>query len=203
VNYTDLQAAVADFLNRADAYAQIPTFIMLAEAKMNRRLRVQRMVVNTMAMIANEFETQPTDFLAPISMKLGSNNPPTVLDCIAPDAMAYRKYQWDATVGPPVAYSVVGTSFEFSPTPDQAYQTFLVYYAQVPALSASNLTNWLIAFAPDAYLYGALTQAALHLRDDRAGAWGPLFEAALNEIETADRGDSYGARLEPRPSLVI
>ena len=34
-NYTELQAEVANFLNRDDLTAAIPTFIRLAEAKMN------------------------------------------------------------------------------------------------------------------------------------------------------------------------
>ena len=39
--YADLQGEIASWLRRADLSAEIPTFIALAEAQMNRRLRVR------------------------------------------------------------------------------------------------------------------------------------------------------------------
>ena len=42
--YTDLQSSVADWLNRSDLSAVIPTFIQLAEAKFNRELRTRDML---------------------------------------------------------------------------------------------------------------------------------------------------------------
>jgi hypothetical protein len=40
VDYATLQTAVADFMARADLTVQIPTFIQLAESRMNRDLRL-------------------------------------------------------------------------------------------------------------------------------------------------------------------
>jgi len=54
---------------------------------------------------------------------------------------------------------VVGTQLQFYPYPDQSYTALLTYYQMLPPLAA-NGANWLLAFAPDAYLYGALTQAS-------------------------------------------
>ena len=36
----DLQAAIADWLNRSDLSAQIPDFLTLAQLKINRRLSI-------------------------------------------------------------------------------------------------------------------------------------------------------------------
>lgn len=44
-NYADLQAAIANWLARADLTDQIPTFIALAEARLNRDLRLASMQV--------------------------------------------------------------------------------------------------------------------------------------------------------------
>lgn len=41
--YTELKSAIADFLNRDDLETVAPTFIALAEADINRRLRHWRM----------------------------------------------------------------------------------------------------------------------------------------------------------------
>lgn len=199
MDYAGLQAAVGDGLKRADVYSQVPVFIAMAEAKLNRRLRVRQMVINASATISNEFELAPTDMLAPISMKLSTDE---VLDSISPDAMAWRKSQEDEA-GKPQTYSVVGTSLEFSPVPDAPYTAFLVYYAAIPSLSSTVTTNWLLAGHVDVYLYGALQQAGQYLEDKRTALWGQLFEAAIGEIDMASVRDSYGARLEPRASLVI
>lgn len=201
MNYSSLQEAIAVFLNKSDLFPQIPTFIALAEAQMNRRLRVTNMMVNTQISIANEYNSSPADFLAPISMKNMLTT--TVLDSITPDAMAWRKNQEDASAGEPLAYSVVGSTLEVSPAPDASYVMNLIYYGQIPALAINNSQNWVLTLHPDAYLYGALTQAAPLADDARAGVWSDLYERALTEIENADRTSSLGARLEPRASLVI
>lgn len=200
MDYTGLQVAVADFLNRADVLSQVPTFIAMAEAKLSRRLRVRQMVTNSTASIANEFELTPTDFAAPISMKLSDS---TVLDCISPDAMAWRKNQGEMAAGKPRHYSVVGSSFEFAPAPDEAFTAFLVYYAGIPALSLTAPSNWLLAGYPDIYLNGALQAAGHYLKDQRTALWGELFEAGIGELQAASVQDVYGARLEPKASLVV
>ncbi|NCV21747.1 MAG: hypothetical protein EBV45_07325 [Chloroflexi bacterium] len=48
--YTTLQSTIADYLNRADLTAQIPTFIQMAEADMNTRLRTREMIVRAVQM---------------------------------------------------------------------------------------------------------------------------------------------------------
>ena len=42
-NYATLQTEVADFLHRTDLTSAIPTFIQLAETKLNRILRLRAM----------------------------------------------------------------------------------------------------------------------------------------------------------------
>lgn len=202
MDYPGLIAAVGDFLNRADLYSQVPTFIALAEAKISRQLRVRAMMVNATATISAEFQSVPTDFAGPISMKLSTGE---TLDCIAPDAMSAVKAPGgqDHQSGKPVRYCVVGASFQFSPVPSVSYTVYLVYYGAVPALSSINTTNWLLTQFPDAYLYGALEQAAPYANDRRAGTWAALFESAMAEIVHADFLETFGARLEPRASLVV
>jgi hypothetical protein len=60
----------------------------------------------------------------------------------------------------------------------------LVYYAKIPPLSSTNVTNWLLTDHPDAYLYGALMQAAIKYQDSQAATgYGTLFTQALNGIQ--------------------
>jgi hypothetical protein len=190
--YAELQTAVGNFLHRSDLADRAPEFIALAEAQMNRRLRVSAMVTRATAAVSDEFSTVPSDFLGALAFDL-QTAPITRLAFVAPDDATYWKAQC-APTGRPARYSIVGGEFQFIPAPDLEYTAELTYYASIPALSDLNTSNWVLANHPDAYLYGALTQAAPYLRDDdRLQTWGTLFTTALADIEASDQRTAYAA----------
>lgn len=183
--YDSLKAEIAAWLRRSDLTAAIPAFIALAEAQMNRRLRVRPMTTRLALTWDAEYVALPADFLSERLVKLTSGGS-MVLRYLTPDEM-------DASVGTaangrPRSYGLYGGELRLQPAPDQAYGAELVYLQAIPALSNSNPSNWLLASHPDAYLYGALTQSAPYLRaDERLQTWTALFGAVLADIETADR----------------
>jgi len=71
-NFTELKSSIADFLNRDDLTNVIPTFIRLAEAKMNRDIRHWRMETRKTALLDNQFTALPIDFLSPVRMTLNT-----------------------------------------------------------------------------------------------------------------------------------
>lgn len=197
--FVGLKASVADFLNRTDLTLAIPDFITLAEAQMNRKLRVRRMVIQATATVSTEFASLPSDFAGPISVTLSTGQ---VLDNITPDKLAQQKYSKGGTAGTPTAYAVVGTQFQFEPAPSAATVVDLIYYQKIPAFSLAP--NWVSANFIDAYLYGTLVQSAPYLQDDeRLTVWGSLFTVALQDIEDADRRESYGSSPQSRTLLVV
>jgi hypothetical protein len=196
--YSDLQTAVGNWLNRTDLTDRIPEFIALAEAQMNRRLRVRQMVKRAEAALAGEFVDAPADMLEPIQLVLEiSESDIRLLQYLAPERLLAEKL-----------YTVVAGSLQLLPAPGTAYTGELTYYAKLPPLG-SNATNWLLAAYPDAYLYGALVQAAPYLVDDeRTVTWGAMFQAALNDIQMSNRVAGGNARsdlagLVGRPSFNI
>jgi hypothetical protein len=193
-NYTELKTAVASWLNRSDLASVVPDFITLAEAQMNRRLRVRNQITRAEASISAEYTTVPADFAAPKQLTLEtSESDIRVLDYLAPERLLEGKAGSSAS-GEPMYWTVVGGEIQVHPIPEQTYTAELVYFAKLPALSMANASNWLLAAHPDAYLYGALVQAAPYLVDDhRSGVWGQLFLGALGDIERADR--SIGGKL--------
>jgi hypothetical protein len=57
-------------------------------------------------------------------------------------------------------------------------------------------SNWILRDHPDAYLYGALLQAAPFLRDDeRIAVWGGLFERAIDGINKHEFRRQSGGNL--------
>ncbi len=188
--YDDLKAEVASWLRRSDLTAEIPGFIALAEAQMNRRLRVRPMTVRLSESWGAEYVDLPVDFVAERLVKVGSGQP---LRYLAPEAMEVKARS--GAVGRPRFYALYGGQLRLHPAPDMAYAAELVYLQAIAALSDINPSNWLLAHHPDAYLYGVLTQSAPYLRaDERLQTWSTLFLAVLSEIETADRAGT-AARL--------
>lgn len=182
--YANLKTAIVRFLrNRTDLTPDVPDFITLAEAQMNRRLRNWRATGRSDATLpsGSAFFAQPADFGGPITMQhtTGDKKPIGFVENEkAPEIQA--RY---TDPGPPEFYTVVGEQLQFIPVPDADYPVEMTYWRSIPALSDSNTTNWVLSKHPDAYLYGALLQSAPFLmNDERIPTWGTLFTAALDDM---------------------
>jgi hypothetical protein len=194
--YANLQAEIALWLNRTDLTAQIPGFITLAEAQMNRRLRAFQMLSRSSFPISGELTALPSDFLAVETLRNTTSG--LVLRSVSPRMMDDDRATYDYAAGDPQRYSIEGVNLRVSPVPGAAVATSLLYYAALPAL-ASNTSNWLLALYPDAYLYGALTQSAPYLRaDERLATWSTLFLAAMADIN--EKSSGFGGALDMQPN---
>lgn len=191
--FAGLKATIADYLNRDDLTAVIPSFITIAEAKFNRKLRTRQMVKRANGQIETAFFAYPSDWLQAKEFQLNTN-PIVRLQFVTEaygDELKSNRY---VSTGQPVYYTITGTQLEFIPTPDSTYSAELTYYAKIPALSDSNTSNWLLAYAPDLYLYGALLEAAPYLKDDeRLAVWSQMYINSLGDIEVADQRASVSS----------
>jgi hypothetical protein len=197
--YTELKASIADWLNRTDLTTQIPDFISLSEAQIERQLRTRQMLTRTTLTIDAQFESTPADFLEVRTLKLTGTNPITPLTFMTMDSLDEQS-TIDIGSGRPKYFTVIGTEFRFVPTPDASYASEIVYFAKLNKLSTSVATNFLLTSSPDVYLYGSLLQAAPYLLDDaRIPVWSSLYERALSDLQLADdRGATSGGKLLTR-----
>lgn len=172
-NYTTLQSTIADYLNRADLTAQIPTFIQLAEADFNTRLRTREMIVRAEAQSSNEFVQLPSDWLEAINLHIIDGAQP--LRFVTLDEADYiNKQQIFTNVA---AYSLMNGAIELIPAPGADIDIEMIYYGKITPLSSQVTTNWLLTKAPDVYLYGSLMHAQPFLMDDQRM---PVFAALYN-----------------------
>lgn len=191
--YSGLKAAVADYLNRDDLTTVVPGFIALAESKFNRKLRLRQMVKRATATIDTQFFAYPADWLEARDFIL-STNPITQMEFVTEDQGNALRTTTAIAAGKPRYYTIIGSQIEVIPTPDTSYSGVLSYYAKIPALSDSNTSNWLLAYAPDLYLYGALLEASPYLKDDeRLAVWGQMYESSKADIELADQRASVSS----------
>ena len=193
-NYTTLQSAIADFLNRDDLTAVIPTFIQLAEAQMNREIRHWKMETRvTGSQSAGDTYMQvPSDWLETIRLHLtGSGTSAVNLTSRAALADIRAKNENISTVLP-YLYTHADGQFELYPTPVETTAFELLYYQKIPSLSTSATTNWLLTEAPDVYLYGALLHSAPYLAEDaRVGVWAQMYSAAVQNVNSASEKARY------------
>lgn len=122
-----------------------------------------------------------------------------------PRVLTYATPDWYQEAYPSTAandgcafYTIIGTTLR-----SRASSTLeLVYYAAIPALSSSNESNWLLARAPSAYLYGAVLEASI-LRGDLewAEAMASQFRGVLSSLQQDDTFAPAG-RFERRSSGV-
>lgn len=192
-NYATLQTAVADFLNREDLAAVIPTFIRLAESRIDRDLRHWRQEVRVTVSLATQYNNVlPADFIQPIRLQV-MTGPTGEVAPISNSAMLQLRGDRSDQAGPPTNYALTAGQIEIFPTPDDTYDASLLYYARVPALSNANTTNWLLTEAPDAYLYGALVHSAPYLKDDqRLTVWEALFKLTLDTLNSSSDDAKWG-----------
>jgi hypothetical protein len=197
--YEELQDAIANWLARDDLTDRIPEFIALAEAKFNRDLRSNLMETRATATVDTgssepEFIALPGDFQTMRRVRLSSvTGKPRLLPLTGQQADDFRYGSSNAT-GQPVYFTIFGDEMELVPTPDAAYEIEMVYRADLDALADDNTENWLLTAAPDAYLYGALMEAAAFTRDDeRISTWAAAYKYAIETLNQRAQDQQYGA----------
>jgi hypothetical protein len=183
MTYAELQSAIGDWLMRQDLTSVIPTFIDLAEARFNREMRVRRMITTATLTLADGKATLPSDWLESRNVRY-VDDPYRSLEYVTLEAADdIRETLATATD----QFTIRGDQIEFIAAPDDGTEIELTYYAEIPALSDSNTSNWLSTRWPDVYLYGALMHSAPYLKDDeRVAVWAGLHDRALEEIRMED-----------------
>jgi len=189
--YAELKTSIANFLARDDLTAQIPDFIQLAEARLNRELETREQEKRATATLTadDEYVSLPTDLREVREVKLNTN-PVKVLSYHSPSSLD-ESYGSTGT-GKPQGYSIVGREIKFRPIPDSGYTAEIVYIGNLQAISDSQ-TPTLFTRSPDLYLYGALTEAYAYLMDERRAAqYDEKFTRAINEVKLDEERSHYG-----------
>lgn len=203
-NYTELQAEVADFLDRDDLTDKIPSFIALGEVEIMRRLQITTERVNFE--VDEAAEAIPSGVLIVRAVRPVTSQPhlDLPLTLVTPEEIGERVAGYDGVAGRPRFWAVVGDNIVFAPAPDDTYTLELTYYPAVGGL-ASIGSNALLLAAPDAYLYGAMLAAEKYNEhDERVPLWRTEFDRAIDQLEALrDRKDFSGSPKRARLPVVF
>lgn len=179
--YTGLQASIAGWLKRPDLSDQIVDFITLAEKSLNKQIRSRHNNIRKRALLNEEFESLPTDFVAFKDLWF-PDCPRRRLQYIAPENFRPRSNPAGETI--PRAYTVRGSQMQLWPIPVNVTIEMDLFIA-LPELSDVNPSNWLLTNEPSCYLYGALVEAGPALgvgQLDRVNAWSKLLTNAVEGV---------------------
>jgi len=191
-----LKTAVQDYLQVSETTFtnQLPRFIQEAEDRIFNLVQLpdQRINVQGVLTASNRFLATPTDFYAPFSLAVISNETYDYLDFKHPSFI--KEYSPSSTsTGKPKYYSLFDdTSFELAPIPDATY-TIELHYLYKPASLTSGSdsgTTLLSSDYPDALLYGSLVEGAIFLKEppDVIGLFEARFKEAVNRMKTLSEG---------------
>lgn len=164
-DFSTLKADLADWAAKTTLTAKIPSFIRIAEAMINRDVRVLEMesdVTLTITSANNYEEDLPTGFLGFKSLYNSSGSTPDMV-YIPPDKFKRLKNSPSSTFQElrdgSTAYTIESNKLKiFVSTGATADVTIeAVYFQRLTALSDANPTNDLLTNHYDLYLYAALT----------------------------------------------
>ena len=187
--YSSFVTTVESYLARTDLTSVIPDFIQMAQLRMTRDLRTERMLKVATTTPTDSKVAFPTDFLELREMHF-QGNPPILLEFQSPD-LFFRNGQTTLS-GRSHYFTMLGTEFQFAPSQDSSYTIQILYYAQPTFISSTASSNLFLAYYPDALLYATLAEAEPYLMNDpRVTTWSALYDRAIANIKTSDLGQTY------------
>ena len=188
-NYTTFVSTVESYLARTDLTSVIPDFIQMAQLRMSRDLRTERMLQVATTTPTDNKVAFPSDFLELREMHF-QGNPPVLLEFQSPD-LFFRNGQTSLS-GRSHYFTMLGTEFQFAPSQNSDYTIQILYYAQPTFISSTTASNLYLAYYPDALLYATLAEAEPYLMNDpRVATWSTLYDRAIANIQKSDLGQTY------------
>lgn len=191
--YSELLTAIEDWADRPDLTSYIPDFVTLTTAMFNvgqqgiKPIRTREMEEVAVLSPTSGVFTIPTDYLQYRRVvELASMR--RELRYIAPSYA--EQYYPDRPSGQPNDFTIVGTSLYAFPTTSNDIE--MTYYQQIPNLSVSNTTNWLLTKAPHIYLHGGLMQLAMFINDnDLLQRSTAILVSAIDGLNQQDEMGNY------------
>jgi hypothetical protein len=179
--YTELQTAVANWMNRTDLTTRIPEFIAMGENGLNRKLRLLQQedlwtatydTSNTTGKVA-----LPSGFVEMLTLSVKKSSE-TDRDY---EALIYKSPEdlilfYNTSASRPDYYTL-RNELELNRLAGAAY-TLRMHYLKKWDI-AGDATNWLLTNHEDAYLFASLVAAEPYVKNDERVA---LWKAQLKEV---------------------
>jgi hypothetical protein len=193
MNRGEIVELVKEYLNRPNlSTTSVASMIASVEGELNRALREhpRNRRRTTYTQPAGEaILPLPADMAQLVTLRVGT----VMLRQYPDDARELAEQAQNA-------YIVRGDCAELFPAPASDTEFALDYVAFLRPLEADADFNWVSTYYADLYLYGALKEAAVYLKDDqRLQAWQNEFMRRLNGV--VEQG--WGQNISTAPQVML
>jgi hypothetical protein len=176
---TELKADIAEWLADDTLGANIPNFITLGEARLNRKLRHKSMMQSADITLStvNKYVALPTGWMETISF---NNDLGEAIEAVTFEELEDLGY--GASGGRP-EYYVINDQINFERVGGSALVYPMTYWKRLDI--AADETNEVLTNHPDCYLYSSLMAAEPFLKNDsRTTLWAELATSAIKEANS-------------------
>lgn len=196
-DYTSLKQSIGEWAHRGDISASASVtddVIDLAEAVFNSEIRSREMEDFTATDSTAGYLIHPSDWLAHKSISYVRGGQKYDLQPFSEESGVVQL----GGGGPTHGYVVRGNRTYLLGSLSGTFQ--MVYHKQIPALSTSATTNWLLTAYPQLYLYGCLLQLqGWGYHDERIPLWKSAHDETIAKINNASKLATYGQVPQMRP----
>lgn len=176
--YSDLKAALANWLARSDLAAYYDDLITLGERRLARELRIRGIETDLNVVMSSGVATVPSDF-SELKYAYLDGTPTHPLE-VKDAQWIFRRFPNRSGSGISEFIGVDGNDFVFGQYPDSDYTVKGKYYFKPVILSPANATNEWTTHADDALLMASLAESAPFLKHDSRI---PMWEAKYKIIK--------------------
>lgn len=177
-NYTELKAAILDWMARSDISGSAADFIALGEARLNRIIGP----VGTTASLTGVISSQT---LSVSSLSIHEPQNLYVTQGVSEYYLTPRAlgtYATTSIAARPSIWSIEGTNITFDRPLDSAYAFRFVYLGRL-GLSDATPTNELLTRSPDVYLAASIVWGSVYTKDIPAAAmWKQILDEFTEEV---------------------
>ena len=196
--YTSLKTAIQDYAESTETSFtnHLDDFIKSAEERILKAVQLDDFIKNVTgtATSGSAYLGSPTDFLSPFSLAvIDSESNYNYLKLKHPSFI--RDFTpAPSTTGEPKYYAEFDeNTFILAPTPNTTYTFELHYFYRPSSLTSAgdSGTTWLSTNAPNAMLYGSLSEAMIYLKSyESAPIYEQRFQEALALMKNLGEGKS-------------
>lgn len=197
--YSDLQASVQTWMDRNDIVGEVQNMISLAEARLNRKLKVIESDASLTGVAGSRYiDVSSLSIMEFISLHITQENGNERIVIIRP----VGAFDFLDTSSTPGYVGLDEGNLVFDAPLDQPYAFRLRYKGRF-ALSDTVTTNRLLQDHPDVYMAAAIVWGGLFTEDDRKiGTWKGILDEALPEVSSAFN-DAKNSELTVDPMLAL
>jgi len=202
VDYSSLKTTLADYLHRSDlSDVVLSNFVQFAESRLNRKLRLLQQEATATVTVAQGANTAtlPSDWVETIDLIHSDDK--SALTAQSVKALNSQSNTSTSLSRPRLYATTNGYNLLFNTNADQEYSLSLNYFKRWDI--ETDLTNWLILNAPDAYLYGALLEAKAYIKKaEDISLWSSGLTTAMDDLNRNDNRSRRNATSRVDSALV-